>query len=276
MPRFFSPYKTRSPRPIKTTASRAPTRTADAQEAASELSLYFRQMSTDFHVINDLTSQPFDPTKKSPAHFNDKERKRELKWWDDSQIRVLLFATVGGRPFRFPSGEPAPVWELTNPFSYPEFAKDLKLSAETDLSYRLVYRACAGGPFRWPWLAGKVSVMWEPTPPLPLEVWDNDGIVNTASMLWPRGEIVLVPGDHLDIVGHYHLVKALPHQHGNSGHQPARIYWAYDTLQSTPQFDSALFEKVWTEIFSFSTKEKTLSRRKRMSATPPKAVSAAA
>jgi hypothetical protein len=33
--------------------------------------------------------------------------------------------------------------------------------------------------------------------------WDNDGIVNTTSMFWPRGETLLVVADHLDIVGHY-------------------------------------------------------------------------
>ncbi|HXZ81213.1 MAG TPA: hypothetical protein VEG30_14895 [Terriglobales bacterium] len=253
-----------------------PTRTADALEAASELTFYFRQMSTDFHVINDLTSQPHEPTTKSPAHFDDKERETELELWDDPQIRVLSFATVGGRPFCFPAGVPAPVWELANPFSYPEFARDLKLSAKTDLAYRLVYRACAGGPFRWPRLAGKISLMLDPTPPLPLQIWDNDGIVNTASMLWPRGEIVLVPGDHLDIVGHYQLIKALPHQHGGSGYQPARMYWAYDTLQSTPRFNSTLFNKVWTEIFNFSTNVKTLGRSRRVPAKPPKAAAVAA
>ena len=103
-----------------------PSRTADAEEAASEFALYFRMMSSDFHVINDLTSQPHDPKKRSPAHFDDEERKREFDLWDDPPIRTLSYATVGGRPFRFHSGCPAPVWELTNPFTYPEIAKDLQ------------------------------------------------------------------------------------------------------------------------------------------------------
>ncbi len=46
-----------------------PLRTADAQEAASELELYFRQMASDFHVINDLTSQPHDPTTEESGTF---------------------------------------------------------------------------------------------------------------------------------------------------------------------------------------------------------------
>src|SRR5215471_18292 len=101
-----------------------PTRTADAQEAASELALYFRQMSTDFHVINDLTSEAHDSKEKSPAHFDEAERKQELEFWEDPHICTLSFATVGGRAYRFASGEPAPVWELTNPFSYPGFTTD--------------------------------------------------------------------------------------------------------------------------------------------------------
>ena len=36
---------------------RSPLRTADAQEAASELALYLRHMASDFHAIDDLSSQ---------------------------------------------------------------------------------------------------------------------------------------------------------------------------------------------------------------------------
>jgi hypothetical protein len=37
---------------------RSPLRQADAREAASELALYLRHMASDFHAIDDLTSQP--------------------------------------------------------------------------------------------------------------------------------------------------------------------------------------------------------------------------
>ena len=61
-------------------------------------------------------------------------------------------------------------------------------------------------------------------PPEPIELWDNDGIVNTASMLWPKGETVLVPADHLDIVGHYKLVKVAQHNRGKDDYErPAPI-----------------------------------------------------
>jgi len=181
----------------------------------------------------------------------------------------LSFATVAGRPFRFPSGARAPVWELTKPWTYPELAKDAKLSAGTDLSYRICYRACAGGPFNWPRHSGRVSCVLGPAPPDPLELWDNDGIVNTASMFWPEGQIVLLMGDHLDIVGHYQLVPAEDAADSHK-HQPARRYRSYDALKSTPQFTSERFAKVWTQIFDFAT------TRGRFAERMPQAPAAAA
>ncbi len=222
---------------------RTPQRTAEAHEAASELALYLRHMASDFHVINDLTSQPQKRGQKSPAHFNRGERDQELKLWDRPPIETLSYATIGSRPFRFVPDRPAPVWDLANPFTYPEIAKDANLSADTDVFYRLCYRACAGGPFRLPAQRGKVTRALSGFPPQPIQVWDNDGIVNTASMLWPRGGNVLVDGDHLDIVGHYKLVKA------DSG--GCRKYRSYDSLKSAPRFSEKAFEQAWTEIFNF-------------------------
>jgi hypothetical protein len=74
-----------------------------------------------------------------------------------------------------------------------------------------------------------------------IELWDNDGIVNTASMLWRRGENVLVACDHMDIVGQYRPVEA-------SGE--SRTYQAYDLLKSDRDFDET-FHLVWKEIFDF-------------------------
>ena len=78
-----------------------PTQIAAAQETASDLELYFREMATDFRVINDLTSEPYEG-EKSPAHFTDEEREKELESWKEPRpIRTLSYATVGGRPFHF-------------------------------------------------------------------------------------------------------------------------------------------------------------------------------
>jgi hypothetical protein len=226
-----------------------PLRTADAHQAASELALYVRHMASDFHVINDLTSQPPESGPSSPAHFTKPERTKELARW---HYPTLSYATVGIPPFRFVSGRPAPVWDLMDLRTYPEISKDRKLSACTDIFYRLCYRACAGGPFQWPALAGEVTRTLNGSPPPPIELWDNDGIVNTASMLWPIDENVLVDCDHLDIVGHYELVEA-----DSDG---GRRYRCYDSLKSAPRFTADAFTQIWTEIFDFCVRPKGANR----------------
>jgi len=252
-----------------------PSRIADAQEAASELELYFRQMASDFRVINDLTSEPHGG-EKSPAHFDDQECMKELKLWDQPPIRTLSYATVGGRPFRFSSrsGCPAPVFNLTNPFDCLDIAQGGGRSAGTDISYRFCYRACAGGPLQWPHLAGTVARVLGPPPAQPIELWDNDGIVNTVSMLWPREETVLVRADHLDIVGHYRLRLAQP-EPAEAGSEPPRTYQSYDSLRSSPLFDEKTFEDVWTEIFFFSAIPSAF-RHNRKSQPRPVTMAAAA
>jgi triacylglycerol lipase len=222
-----------------------PLRSAEAREAASELSLYLRNMAADFHVIDDLACRPPDSGARSPAHFTEADRKRESKLWEE--IDVLSYATIGNAPFRFEAGEAAPLWDLTDPSTYPEIAKDPELSQGTDLAYRACYRACAGGPFSRQSPVEGIRRLGE-APLRPLELWDNDGIVNTLSMLWPGGENVLVPGDHLDIVGHYQLLEAPP----GSGRQ----YRSYDPLKSMPRFGSRLFHEVWTSIFDFATMQR--------------------
>jgi hypothetical protein len=207
-------------------------------------------MASDFHVIEDLTSQPPDNEPKSPAHFNREQRKKEIERWNHPPIETLSYATVASSPFRFVPDSPAPVWDLANPCTYPEISKDARLSANTDVSYRLCYRACAGGPFQRPAEGGKVTRYLNGAPQGRLEIWDNDGIVNTLSMLWPKGPNVLVAGDHLDIVGHYKPVKVERKRVG-SGCRAGREYRSYDLLKSVPKFNDQTFEQVWTEIFNF-------------------------
>ncbi len=235
----------------------SPQRTADAHEAASELALYLRHISSDFHVIHDLSSQPSSRS-RSPAHFSAAERAKELRLWANPAIETLSYATVGSRPFRFAAGRPAPVWNLANPLSFLEILNDRGPSQGTDISYRLCYRACAGGPFRRPSPSGAVTHYLRQAPRHPIELWDNDGIVNTASMLWPRGENVLVAGDHLDIVGHYHLVEA----EGSNG----RKYRSYNSLKSAWEFDSSVFEEVWTGVFDFSIGRAAVKKARRAAA----------
>ena len=178
-------------------------------------------------------------------HFSDLERIEELQFWDSSPaIDTLSYVTILRCPFGFRRGHAAPVWDLANPFTYPELMTDKELSRDTDLVYRACYRACAGGPFETPPQRVRVARCVGPSNHTTIQVWDNDGIVNTASMFWPRGKNVIVECDHMDIVGHYRAVEA--------GDGDARTFKAYDLLKSAPQFQPATFTDVWREIFNFS------------------------
>ena len=75
-------------------------------------------------------------------------------------------------------------------------AKDIALSIDTDIVYRTCYRACAGGPFKRLMHRGRVSRRVRLCPESRDRLWDNDGIVNTASMLWPEGENMRAAADH--------------------------------------------------------------------------------
>jgi len=168
---------------------RGPVRTAEAHKAASELALYLRHMASDFRAIDDLTSRPPRVGKPmSPAHFDTDDRRKELK-----QVRGIEFrsyVTLGRRPFRFDPGSSAPPWELAKPWTYPEISKHTALSVGTDIVYRACYRACAGGPFEPPKSSSEEAKRLSTQHPI--EVWDNDGIVNSLSMFWPLGKNVLV------------------------------------------------------------------------------------
>jgi len=239
-----------------------PTRTSDAEETASDLNLYLRQMATDFHVIDDLAPKPHSKS-PSPAHFNPEQREKELKFWEQPHIRVLSYATVGARAMSFRSGCPAPM--LATPLDYAAALQSCGPAAGTDIAYRLCYRACAGGPFAPSNPSfGKITRVLGLRPPEPLELWDNDGIVNTLSMLWPIGETVLVQADHLDIVGHFQLRRA-PVARAHSSFEPARTYEAYDALGSTPKLKPEIFASVWKEIFTFAAAPDEWAHRKKAS-----------
>ena len=113
--------------------------------------------------------------------------------------------------------------------------------------------------------------MLGPLPPQPIELWDNDGIVNTVSMLWPGDETVLVQADHLDIVGHYWLRPAQPAVSG-----APRTYQSYDSLKSSPLFKTNTFDKVWTEIFFFAAMPKVFAQNRNGQHIPVKIAAAAA
>ena len=214
----------------------SPTRSADAHEAASELALYLRHMASDFHALDDLTARPPQFSKsKSPAHFDEDDRDEEKD--DLKDIEFLSLATIGPRAESFEAGKPASPWVLAKPWTYPNC-----WGSHTDIVYRACYRACAGGPFESSdWCRREAKRL---SPKEPIEVWDNDGIVNTLSMFWRLGRNILVHADHMDIVGQYHNVHASP--------GGARTYQTYDLLRSGSKFDQKAFTGWWQEIFRFA------------------------
>ena len=246
---------------------RDPMRTALAQEAASELALWLRHMASDFRAIDDLAVQDRARDRRCPAHFTKRMRDQEISNWKEFGIETRSYATLGSRPFRFDHGRPAPRWDILNLLTYPECTQSEVPSPRTDIVYRCFYRACAGGPFTLP----DLDNLPKPQPFVvasqrqrPIELWDNDGIVNTASMLWPNGDdTLLVEGDHMDVVGHYKLVPA-------SREESGRKYRAYDLLKSDSGFLDRAFERVWNNVFDFCAGRAASNHRPRGSTVAEK------
>jgi hypothetical protein len=228
--------------------SRDPMCVALSQEAASELQLWLRHIATDFRAIDDLAAGEASDDPQSPAHFNRHTRDEEIASWQADDIKARSYATVGARPFDFAADQPVAPWELLKPLTYPDLTPRAKPAPETDIAYRTFYRACAGGPF------ASVAPKNPPTPKpflvpanfkVALQPWDNDGIVNTQSMLWPNGkETLLVRADHMDIVGHFRPVDSV----SECG---LRTLQAYDLLKSDSGFHRAAFARVWNDVFEF-------------------------
>jgi hypothetical protein len=206
-----------------------------------------RHIASDFSAIDDLGSRP-SPGSTSPAHFTNEQRERELRLWKDLGIETRSYATIGARPFVFTAGSPAPRWELLKPSTYPNLTPQTDEARHMDFVYRTCYRACAGGPFESPAGAAAPTAL-RTRQNQAIEAWDNDGIVNTASMLWPDGaRTILVEGDHADIIGHHRLVAKTP--------PSARKYHTYDLLRSAPKSESGsfadTFKQVWSDAFDFA------------------------
>ncbi len=225
-------------------ASDDPKRVAAALEAWAEVELWLRYIWSDFAAIDDLVVGE-DGDGATPARFDASTRKRETDGWETHGIETRSYATVGSRAFNLEHGVRAPQWRLLNPSTWAEPDGSATASPKTDVVYRMSYRACAGGPFEIPGgAATATATRFDSGEAQELEVWDNDGIVNTASMLWPDGPATrLVAGDHADVIGHFRRVKAV---------QPAaREYHTYDLLGSASGFREETFEAVWREVFEF-------------------------
>jgi len=255
--------------------NRDPIRAASARESLANLNLWLGQTHGDFLAIDDLcceqpgggllgralwraatlvsaSAKSNDEDLTSLARLTPAERAKEQAAWAKNGIEVLSFATRA-RP---------PVAGITDSHRIKSYTNLLKLLGipgvgNTDGPFRLVFHACASGPFakvREKILKSEPDYRasairfdrqgeGEPVPAGEIASWHNDGIVNTGSMLWPSGaQTLLVDGDHADIIGHFHQLRP-PKKNG------PRKYRAYDIFGSDSGFDEALFTRVWERIF---------------------------
>lgn len=219
---------------------REPFRTARARAAHAEVMLWLNQMKSDWRIIDDLSS---DKRLEGPsiARLSPAERQAEKDWFAERGIATRSYATVGRCPFdpalvRLDEGELRSVQSLRHCFTGAP-------KPHTDLTYRLLYWLCSAGPLQEE--APKLRVKrFDGDGDRTFEAWENDGVVNTASMLWPDGENThIIEADHGDVIGHYDLKPARAREE--------RRHQAYDLLASSSGFEQPQFEQLWTEVFDF-------------------------
>lgn len=264
-----------------------PARAADGREALAELTLFLSHTNGDFIAIDDLAVQAQRGGLLAPlralwgavrpnlrrSETNDvthltraskEARTLERQMWCNNGIEVLSFATLGTPGVA--ADECADESQIRSIWPLRGLVGSAKL-ARTDAPYRIAYAACRSGPLcevladpasrGEPDERGEGTLFASPTgETTTLAVWENDGIVNTRSMLWPNGvDTRIVAGDHGDIIGHFRLEidprGESARTHGDKARRPGRKYWRYDIFASDSGFDAARFTKVWEEVLSF-------------------------
>jgi hypothetical protein len=134
----------------------------------------------------------------------------------------------------------------------------LRFGAQPEQLFWHAHAICADRtlPFERPaGLAPGGQCPFEPGSPLfataELSEQENDGIVNTLSMLWPYDprqayRHLLVNADHGDIIGHY-----VGRREPNPG-RGGRRHAAYDVFQSGSGFTQREFRAVWKTVLAFA------------------------
>lgn len=207
------------------------TSSADVREAFAQVTLWLRQMASDFSVLTDLR------TDKNTA-------KAEDDW--PPGITTRSYATVSPPPRDVKTG--LVTWLRT--FVGNTLPAE---RAAQDALYRTAYKMTANGGLQrrietMPvWFDLIQSDARVPT----VDASANDGVVNTASMFWKHGGATrLVLADHGDIIGHY---RRDPDVHPGGG-VSGRRFESYDFFKSGSGFDRNAFEAVWNDIFTFCSR----------------------
>jgi hypothetical protein len=175
------------------------------------------------------------------ARVSEAARERELALFRAQGVELRCYATRAPNPFAAPPRRPherAPLYRVLRGLRARKGD-----SPGTDAPFRLAYTACCSGPFR---AVEREATHFFSRERVPIEPWHNDGIVNTASMLWPQGaETLLVDADHGDLIGHF----AEGFAQGSQAELRTRV--RYDIFRSGSGFDQGKFEAVWRDIFDF-------------------------
>lgn len=264
-----------------------PARAADAREALAELTLFLSHTNGDFIAIDDLAVLKAKRGMVTPLHTlrrflrpnlrrseeNDvthltraprEARAQERQMWRNNGIEVRSFATLGAPGAVVAAQRDAPKVGRLRPLC-AALARPAELAA-TDFPYRIAYAACRAGPL-CDVLADAAShgepdqdgegTCWATGAVEALVAWQNDGIVNTRSMLWPNGvDTRIVASDHGDIIGHFARdldarYEAPDPERGGEPRRRGRRFFRYDIFASNSGFDAARFAAIWGEIFSF-------------------------
>jgi triacylglycerol lipase len=213
---------------VRSTSSNDAASAADVREAFAQVTLWLRQMASDFSVLTDLRT--------------DRNTAKAEDLWPEGII-TRSYATVSPPPSAAKIGVAG--W-LRAFFSSRPKANPLA----QDPLYRSAYDMTAKGG-----LERRIDTQpeWFGLPASrqavgPVDESSNDGIVNTASMLWKHGGWTrLVLADHGDIIGHY---RRDPEVHPGRG-AAGRRFESYDFFRSGSKFDRESFETVWNDIFTF-------------------------
>jgi hypothetical protein len=207
-----------------------PLELADAREARADISLWLENTDEDFMAIEDLAV-----TGSAERIVATPEIDREI--WSTWKLTSRSYASLGKCPFD-PTVLSSEASVLANK---RELGRALHADIDgTDAIYRVAYRGCAGGPFdrsvTLPYLhTGKERVV---------QRWENDGIVNTASMVSPDGVLpFLVDADHGDVIGHHSQAPS---------NRPGRQREAYDLLGSGKYFGDQELVALWAHAFEFA------------------------
>ncbi len=212
--------------------------------ALAKVQLYLDQAEGDFLAIEDLSCDPTTPHTRYAselARVGEAARERELARWRADGIETRSYATRAPSPFVRPPARPQKLAPL---FRVLRGLRARKGDAQgIDAPFRLAYTACCSGPFR---AVEREATHFFSREKVQVEPWHNDGIVNTASMLWPHGaETLLIDADHGDLIGHF----AEGFAQGSQAELRTRV--RYDIFRSGSGFDQAKFEAVWSDIFNF-------------------------